>query len=362
MTFMKNVNFSIKLRRLVKSVSVSAVFLMLAVAGSAFKPETNDGDIKKSSKEKTEIDKYGFKSLFSTNTFDPARPYVTQLNPQAIPFVQEYIRRNGENLEKMKIWGRPYFAMYDVIFSHYDLPIELKYLSVIESDLIARAVSVAGAVGPWQIMPDQARSRGLKVNSRVDERTNFTKSTHAAAKILRDLYAEFNDWLLVIAAYNCGNGRLRQAIRKSGSDNFWNLQGYLPLETRNHVKRFIGTHYIFEGSGGLTTMTADEVQDYSLNAVAMEARKLPASEDERSNTSTVEVAGKYLSAILAKNVGVDMSLFNKLNPNFDKLILAGNTYTMRLPIDKIILFGSKKNTILSESVHYLLAGGTSILK
>lgn len=357
MNFMKNVNFSIKLRRLVKSVSVSIVFLMLGIAGSAFKSGPNDDDIKKkSSKEKSETDKYGFKSLFSTNTFDPARPYFTQLNPKAIPFVQEYIRISGENLDKMKIWGRPYFEMYDVILNHYGLPKELKYLSVIESDLIAHAVSVAGAVGPWQIMPSEARSRGLRVNSRVDERTNFTKSTHAAAKILRDLYSQFNDWLLVIAAYNCGDGRMKQAIKRSGSANFWDLQAYLPLETRNHVKRFIATHYIFEGSGGLTTMTADEVQDYSLNAVAMEARKLPASEDERSNTSTIEVAGKYNSVILAKNIGVDLSTFNKLNPNFDKLILAGNTYTMRLPVDKILLFGNKKNTILNESVQYLLAG------
>lgn len=362
MAFMKNVKFSIKLRRLVKSVSVSVVFLMLAVAGSAFKTDASDGDINKTRKEKTETDKYGFKSIFSTNTFDPARPYVTQLNPNAIPFVQDYVRRCGEDLEKMKIWGKPYFDMYDVIFTYYGLPKELKYLSVIESDLIPHAVSVAGAVGPWQIMPSEARSRGLRVNSRVDERTNFNKSTHAAAKILRDLYAQFNDWLLVIAAYNCGDGRLRQAINRSGSTNFWDLQSYLPLETRNHVKRFIGTHYIFEGSGGLTTMTADEVQDYSLNAVAMEARKLPASEDERSGTSTIEVAGKYISAILAKNIGVDLAIFNKLNPNFDKLVLAGNIYTMRLPVDKIILFGNKKNNILSESVQYLLAGGTSVLR
>ncbi len=109
-------------------------------------------------------------------------------------------------------------------------------------------------------------------------------------------------------------------------------------------------------------MTADEVQDYSLHAVAMESRKLPVSEDERSNTSTIEVAGKYISAILAKNLGVDIALFNKLNPNFDKLILGGNTYTLRLPVDKILLFGNKKNTILNESVQYLLGGLISIIK
>jgi membrane-bound lytic murein transglycosylase D len=117
-------------------------------------------------------------------------------------------------------------------------------------------------------MAEQAMSRGLKINSQVDERTNFRKSTHAAAKILRDLYTEFNDWPLAIAAYNCGDGRVRQAIRRSGSKNFWRMYAYLPPETRGHVKRFIATHYIFEGSGGVTTSTASEIKHYNLKVVA----------------------------------------------------------------------------------------------
>lgn len=352
MYFMKNVKPFVKLRRLTKSFSVTFLILFLGMIGSAFKSaDENINTQKTQSAEDLLSDKYGFKSLFGNNSFDPSQPYTSQLNPKAVPFVQSYIRECGANLEKMKIWGKPYFDMYDAILSLYGLPKELKYLSVIESDLVSNAVSVAGAVGPWQIMSSEAVRMGLKVTTRVDERKNFAKSTHAAAKILKELYSQFKDWTLVIAAYNCGAGRVRQAIRKSGSKNFWELQAYLPAETRNHVKRFIGTHYIFEGSGGLTTMTAAEIQD--LNLTDVEKQKPSITEE---GISTIEISGKYCSKIVSKNLGMDVSQFIKLNPNFDKLILAGNTYTIHLPADKIVLFTSKRNTILSESVQFLLNG------
>jgi membrane-bound lytic murein transglycosylase D len=100
----------------------------------------------------------------------------------------------------------------------------LKYLAVIESELKPTATSWVGAVGPWQLMPATARLLGLKVSHKVDERTNYQKSTHAAAIYLKDLYTEFGDWLLVIAAYNGGAGNVYSAIRKSGSRNFWKLR------------------------------------------------------------------------------------------------------------------------------------------
>jgi membrane-bound lytic murein transglycosylase D len=355
MAIMKNVKFIVKLRRLIKSLAVSFIILFFGMAATAFKSEANDRDLKTSTSDKNpENDKYGFKSLFATNSFDPSKPYVTQLNPKAVPFVQNYIRENGAELEKMKVWGKPYLDLYDEILTQYGLPKELKYLSVIESSLCSNVVSRAGAVGPWQLMSETGTDHGLKINSRVDERRNFSKSTHAAAKVLKGLYNEFHDWLLVIAAYNCGAGRVRSAINKSGSNNFWDLQNYLPAETRGHVKRFIGTHYIFEGSGGLTTMTAAEVQDFDMNSIAIKAKQLSVSDEEKTNTGAIEISGKYNSAIIAKNVGVDVSTFNKLNPNFDKLISTGNTYTMRLPVDKILLFGNKKNNILAESIQFLL--------
>ena len=350
---MKNVKILVKLRRLVKSFAVGLFIPTIFVAGSAFKTTPENGEPKKPVvKNFLQNDKSGFKSLFSASWFDPTKPYVTQLNPKALPFVQNYIREEGANLEKMKVWGKPYFDVFDVILTQYNLPVELKYLAVIESSLISNSVSQAGAAGPWQIMPEMARDMGLEVNSQKDERKNFYKSTYAAARILKSLHHQFDDWLLVIAAYNCGDGRVRQAIKRSGTKSFWNLQQYLPAETRAHVKRFIGTHFIFEGNGGLTTMTASEVLDFDLSTAAANNKNL-SGKDENGNT-IVEVSGKYKASIIAKNLGVDVGFFNKLNPNFDKLVAMGQTYKMRLPSEKATLFAENKNTILSESVQTLL--------
>jgi membrane-bound lytic murein transglycosylase D len=349
---MKNVKIPIKLRRLVKSLALCFFIPTIFVAGSAFtfSPENVDGN-DPLAKDRPQNDKKAFKSLFSASYFDPTKPYVAQINPKAIPFVQRYIREEGSNLEKMKVWGKPYFDVFDEILHQYQLPKELKYLSVIESSLVSNSVSSAGAAGPWQLMPEMAKDMGLKVNERVDERKNFYKSTYAAARLLKGLHKQFKDWLLVIAAYNCGEGRLRQAITKSGSNNFWDLQHYLPEETRNHVKRFIGTHFIFEGNGGLTTMTAAEILDFDENVAATNNKILSIEEGQYT---VIEVSGKYRSAVITKNLGIDLSAFRKLNPNFDKLVAMGEVYKMRLPNEKATLFGNNKNTILNESVQDLL--------
>jgi len=162
----------------------------------------------------------GFKNLFVENG---ATTMAVKLNPMAVSFVQDYMADHAARLTKMKSWGKPYFDMMDGVLAQYGLPAELKYLAVIESQLKPYAVSWAGAVGPWQFMPGTARLLGLRVTKREDERTNFTKSTRAAAKYLADLYSQYDDWLLVIAAYNGGPGAVDKAIRRSGSRNFWEL-------------------------------------------------------------------------------------------------------------------------------------------
>lgn len=162
-------------------------------------------------------------------------------------FINKYIKTNSETLGKIKKKSSRTFKMMDGVFTKYDLPLQLKYLAVIESELKNTAVSRVGAVGTWQLMPETARILGLKINADHDERTNTYKSTKAAALYLRDLYTEFNDWLLVLAAYNCGPGPVYRAIKKSGSRDFWQLQHHLPAESRMHVKKFIATHYYFEG-------------------------------------------------------------------------------------------------------------------
>src|SRR6185437_5723150 len=170
---------------------------------------------------------------------------------QGMKFVNSYIRNNDECLVNVKERSEGPFAIIDSVLHHYGLPLELKYLAVIESELKPTALSRVGAKGPWQLMPGTAHVLGLKVNRRHDDRVNFYKSTNAAAKYLRDLHREFGDWLLVLAAYNGGPRPVYRAIHKSHSRNFWALQSYLPRESREHVKKFIATTYYFEGNEGL---------------------------------------------------------------------------------------------------------------
>ncbi len=297
----------------------------------------------------------GFNSIFEANS-------NVRLNPRAITFVQDYMEKNTEDLLEIKEWGRPYFNMMENILNKYGLPTELKYLAVIESRLKRSAVSWAGAVGPWQLMPATARILGLKVSRSYDERTDYFKSTHAAAKYLKDLYTEFGDWLLVIAAYNGGPGNVYSAIRKSGSRNFWNLQYYLPAESRTHVKKFIGTHYIFEGQGSVTTLTKAEATE-QMGVTATYLLKRNISVQELGEAKSVTVSGKYHSAIIARHIAMEQAAFNRYNPDFDKrMASADNAYELKLPADKMELFQANKYTILNESVQLLLSGATVAAK
>lgn len=185
-----------------------------------------------------------------------------KLNKRGALFVKKYIKNSVECLIGVKKRSLIPFNIIDSVFSRYDLPVELKYLAVIESELKPAALSRVGARGPWQLMPGTALDLGLKITRQCDERINYYKSTGAAAKYLRDLYAQFGDWLLVLAAYNAGPKPVYAAIRESGSKNFWILQDYLPAESRDHVKKFIATHYYFEGRGSETTLTRSENREY----------------------------------------------------------------------------------------------------
>jgi membrane-bound lytic murein transglycosylase D len=291
--------------------------------------------------------KEGFKHLFVTTTRNSDGVRIEQLNPLAIEFVEDYIEKFGKKMETIKVSGRPYFDMMDVVLAKHGLPKELKYLAVIESFLKPNARSVAGAVGPWQFMPGTARKMGLQVGYKLDERRDLYKSTHAASRYLTSLYSLYGDWLLVIAAYNSGPGTVNNAIRRSGTRDFWKLQQYLPLESRNHVKKFIATHFIMEGQGGITTLTKME----SANRVLTDTVKtvLPTT-DARLQT----VSGRYNSLIIIKHLGIEMTLFNQLNPEFDKVVGSTGNYPLRLPNDKMELFLVRKQDILYESMQLLL--------
>jgi|GEM_PF-646305 len=174
-------------------------------------------------------------------------------------FSKQYISKNKWGLDKIKARSAPYFNTINKVFENHKLPVELKYLAVIESRLNNNIVSTMGAVGLWQFMPASARKFGLRTSG-TDERRNTYKSTVAAARYILYLNKIFDDWLLTVAAYNSGPAPILSAIKRSGSRDYWKLESFLPLETRKHVKKFIATHYYFEGHGSLVTMTKQETR------------------------------------------------------------------------------------------------------
>ena len=303
----------------------------------------------------SQVTRYGFKNLFAQYNYNPALPYSSQVNPNAESYMQDYLKAHTNSLTQMKGWGQPYFNLIDNIFSQYGLPKELKYLAVIESNLNTRATSWVGAGGPWQFMPYTARDYGLVVNNVLDERRDYYKSTHAAARYLLTLYSQMKDWLLVIAAYNGGPGRVYSAIKQSGSRNFWNLQYYLPVESRNHVKKFIATHYIMEGTGGVTT-AVNNTGMYDMRGGANSFDTKPnLTEQELEAATTQSITGKYNSLIISKNLLMDIGSFNRYNPDFDYMMSVNGNYDLRLPADKMQLFLANKYVILNECVQLLLS-------
>jgi membrane-bound lytic murein transglycosylase D len=300
----------------------------------------------------SQVTKYGFKNLFKNYSYNPAIPYSSQVNPYAETYMQDYLQAHGRYLQQMKPTALPYFNLIDGILTQYGLPKELKYLAVIESDLKSNALSNVGARGPWQFMSYTAKDYGLEVNQFRDDRTDYYKSTNAAARYLLSLYKDFKDWLLVIAAYNGGPGRVYSAIKKSGSRNFWSMQYYLPEESRNHVKKFIATHYIME-AGSSDSLNGNF--DYkSLSGAGAPLLKPDISDEETSGSDKMSLSGKYIGAVIAKNLGMELKDFNRYNPGFDDMLASAGTYDLRLPNDKMDLFVANKYPILNECVQQLL--------
>jgi hypothetical protein len=207
---------------------------------------------------------------------------------QGKKFADSYIRRNDEDLSVVRQRSEGPFSIIDSVLGRYGLPLQLKYLAVIESELKPSALSRVGARGPWQLMPGTAHELGLKVTHRADDRTNYYKSTVAAAKYLRDLHREFGDWLLVLAAYNGGPRPVYRAIHKAHSRSFWALQKYLPAESRGHVKKFVATAYYFEGRpadapGHVATPVNESANDKFQRVMSESAKSLQESHELLDN-------------------------------------------------------------------------------
>jgi len=253
-------------------------------------------------------------------------------------FIDRYSGRLRHSISYMLGASNFYMPIFEEALELYQLPLELRYLPVIESALNPKAVSRVGATGLWQFMLTTGKQYGLTINSLVDERRDPLKSSQAAARYLNDLYKIFGDWNLVIAAYNCGPENINKAIRRAGGEkDYWKIYPYLPKETRGYVPAFIAANYI---------MTY-----YSLHNICPLSTRLPAK------TDTVMVSRNLHLEQVAGVAGVDMEVLRSLNPMYRRDIVPGNTApsALRLPQTEVGKFIDLQDSIFNYNTNNLLS-------
>jgi membrane-bound lytic murein transglycosylase D len=282
----------------------------------------------------------------------PANFISGNLNNFVIQFIKNYYEDNTRNLQDMQTKSGSYFNLIEKVFDRFGIPEELKYLAVIESGLNTNARSQAGAVGAWQLMSGTARLLGLKVSRHRDDRRDLYKSTVAAAKYLSQLHDRFGNWLLVIAAYNCGPGGVLKAISESGSDDFWDLKKYLPRESQRHVLKFLATAYILDRFASF--FGVDKAELFGNDFQPLPEKPVTQMDNSR-DMATLNISGRYSLPVIAEHLSMSINELNKLNPGLDELLSnASSTYTLHLPADKMVIFKEKKAAILNESVEVLM--------
>jgi membrane-bound lytic murein transglycosylase D len=252
-------------------------------------------------------------------------------------FIDRYMGRLRHSVSFMLGAANFYVPIFEEALEAYQVPLELKYLPVIESALNPKAVSRVGATGLWQFMLGTGKQYGLEVNSLVDERRDPVRASYAAARYLRDLYRIFGDWNLVIAAYNCGPGNINKAIHRSGGlKDYWQLYPYLPAETRGYVPAFIAANY---------AMTY-----YCEHNICPMSTRLPLQTDTIVVDRDVHL--EQISAVL----DLDIEMLRSLNPQYRRDIVPGNTkkYAIRLPMADTGRFIDMQDSIYSYRTSELL--------
>jgi membrane-bound lytic murein transglycosylase D len=247
---------------------------------------------------------------------DSQTPFNFEYNPSLEKIIKHYLKNRQQTLANLMGKAKYYFPMFEEHLAKYNIPMELKYLAIVESALRADATSRVGAKGLWQFMYGTGREYDLKVSSYVDERSDPIKATEAACRYLTKLYGIFNDWDLALAAYNSGPGNVNKAIRRAGGQkNYWNIRHYLPRETAGYLPAFYATYYIFE--------YADEHQLYAKNEVL-----------NTFETDTVVVKRQITFEQVNEVLGTDMDLLTFLNPQYKLKIIPvikDRNYTLTLP-------------------------------
>ncbi|GAA3588502.1 LysM peptidoglycan-binding domain-containing protein [Flavivirga amylovorans] len=251
---------------------------------------------------------------------DARTPFNVAYNPALESVIKSYLKHRRKSIQKLITLSGFYFPMFEQELDNHDIPLEIKYLAIVESALRPRAKSRVGATGLWQFMFSTGKMYGLDVSSYVDERSDPIKSTEAAAKYLSKLYEIFGDWDLALAAYNSGPGNVTKAIRRSGGyKNYWNIRHNLPRETAGYLPAFLANMYIFEYA-----------KEHGFKQYKPETAHF--------ETDTIRVKHMITLDQVSEVTGTPIEELQFLNPSY-KLdiipIIKGENYVLRLPIDVI---------------------------
>ncbi|MCK0132357.1 LysM peptidoglycan-binding domain-containing protein [Flavobacteriaceae bacterium F08102] len=261
---------------------------------------------------------------------DSQTPFNVAYNPSLESVINYYLKNRKETLANLMGKAAYYFPMFEEYLDKYNIPLEIKYLAIVESALRPRARSRAGASGLWQFMYYTGKQFNLEVNSYVDERHDPIRSTEAACQFLSSLYNTFGDWDLALAAYNSGPGNVNKAIRRSGGNkNYWNIRRYLPRETAGYLPAFYATYYILE--------YAEELGIYGTPI-----------DTKRFETDTIVVKHQITFDQINKLLNTDNTLLEFLNPQYKLNVIPyvkGKNYTLRLPTHLIGKFVSNEEKI-----------------
>lgn len=267
-----------------------------------------------------------------------ALPCVVELpyNQIVKRFILRYVQRGQKQVARMKRMSEYYFPIFEEALDRYGLPYELELMPVIESALNPQAHSHMGAAGLWQFMPATGKRYGLEINSLVDERMDPIKSTEAACRFLKAMYDVFQDWNLVIAAYNCGSGNVSKAIHRAGGKrDFWSIYPYLPRETRSYLPIFIAANYAMNYSD--------------------EHGICPAPLEKIMLTDTILTNRRLHLEQVSTRLEIPLDELRRLNPQYTRDILpGGTTYALCLPSEKAGLFIEQQDSIYAHKADQLI--------
>ena len=261
---------------------------------------------------------------------DAKTPFHIHYNPTLETLIKKYLKQRKVLYERLMKLSQYYFPLFEDIFDREGIPLEIKYLAIVESALRPNAKSRVGATGLWQFMFSTGKYYDLEVSSYVDERCDPVRSTIAAAKYLKSLYKVFNDWDLALAAYNSGPGNVTKAIRRSGGyQNYWNIRPFLPRETAGYLPAFLATMYLFE----YAPQHGFNVSKHQMPII---------------KTDTIQIKRMISLKQVSAVIDIDLETLEFLNPSYKLGIIPyikNKNYALRLPLEMVGTFVSNEDQI-----------------